>query len=329
MMVEMGYYNYYNIESRYNVSKPHDRYQEMVDRYKANSDTLHSNNEDPFSDKNIAIRNFEEKLAVVAADNRSKCATAHDVYAYLGKKYFGKDATTYMDRLNADEKTRAMYDNELKATLFGTYQTSNTADPRIDWQAEDWETEETKNKNSNQKIISNQMNNLLTKHGITLDSEDTLLISFNPYNYTATVSGIKDSDTLNKINTLLNSGKNAKELFYYTFKNSGSLNSEAVTKYRAYQNILDLTGQKLNEFTLDNGKFYTSDGKEITSLIDEGIEKDNLIPNDFKNVANKYTTDLLKEIAQKGFNSMPDLNLTIGYNNNYGFFSTSNIMYEA
>ncbi len=329
MMVEMGYYNYYNIESRYNVSKPHDRYQEMVDRYKANSDTLHSNNEDPFSDKNIAIRNFEEKLAVVAADNRSKCATAHDVYAYLGKKYFGKDATTYMDRLNADEKTRAMYDNELKATLFGTYQTSNTADPRIGWQAEDWETEETKNKNSNQKIISNQMNNLLTKHGITLDSEDTLLISFNPYDYTATVSGIKDSDTLNKINTLLNSGKNAKELFYYTFKNSGSLNSEAVTKYRAYQNILDLTGQKLNEFTLDNGKFYTSDGKEITSLIDEGIEKDNLIPNDFKNVANKYTTDLLKEIAQKGFNSMPDLNLTIGYNNNYGFFSTSNIMYEA
>ena len=328
-MVEMGYYNYYNIESRYNVSKPHDRYQEMVDRYKANSDTLHSNNEDPFSDKNIAIRNFEEKLAVVAADNRSKCATAHDVYAYLGKKYFGKDATTYMDRLNADEKTRAMYDNELKATLFGTYQTSNTADPRIGWQAEDWETEETKNKNSNQKIISNQMNNLLTKHGITLDSEDTLLISFNPYDYTATVSGIKDSDTLNKINTLLNSGKNAKELFYYTFKNSGSLNSEAVTKYRAYQNILDLTGQKLNEFTLDNGKFYTSDGKEITSLIDEGIEKDNLIPNDFKNVANKYTTDLLKEIAQKGFNSMPDLNLTIGYNNNYGFFSTSNIMYEA
>ena len=92
---------------------------------------------------------------------------------------------------------------------------------------------------------------------------------------------------------------------------------------------MDLTGQKLNEFTLDNGKFYTSDGKEITSLIDEGIEKDNLIPNDFKNVANKYTTDLLKEIAQKGFNSMPDLNLTIGYNNNYGFFSTSNIMYEA
>lgn len=329
MMVEMGYYNYYNIESRYNVSKPHDRYQEMVNRYKENSDTLHSNNEDPYSDKNIAIRNFEEKLAVVAADNRSKCATAHDVYAYLGKKYFGKDGTTYMDRLNADESTRAMYDNELRATLFGTYQASNTADPRIKWQEEDWATEEAKTKNSNQKIISNQMNNLLTKNGISLEAGDTLLISFNPYDYTSSVSGLKDSDALNKINTLLNSGKNSKELFYYTFKNSGSLNAEAVTKYRAYQNLLDLTGIKLSDCTLENGRFYTSDGTDVISLIEKGIEKDSLIPNDFKNVANQYTKDMLQEVAKKGFNSMPDLNLTIGYNTNYGFFSTSNIMYEA
>ena len=120
-----------------------------------------------------------------------------------------------------------------------------------------------------------------------------------------------------------------KKLFYYTFKNSGSLNTEAVTKYRAYQNLLDLTGIKLSDCTLENEKFYTSDGIDVISLIEKGIEKDNLIPNDFKNVANQYTKDMLQEVAKKGFNSMPDLNLTIGYNTNYGFFSTSNIMYEA
>lgn len=328
-MVEMGYYNYYNIEHRLTVTEPHDRYKEMVDRYQANADSLHSNNEDPYSDKNIAVRNFEEKLAVVAADNRSKCATVHDVYAYLGKKYFGKDHTTYMDRLNADDETRAMYDNELKATLFGTYHSSNTTDPRIQWKEEDWATEETKNKNSNQKIISAQMNNLLSKNGINLEAGDTLLISFDSYNYTSTTTGIKDSELLNKINNLLNSGKNSKELFYYTFNNSGSLNSEAVTKYRAYQNIMDLTGEKLSDLTLENGKFYTKDGKDIVSRIDTGIEKDNLIPNEFKNVARQYSLDLLNQIAEKGFNSMPDLNLTIGYNKDYGFFATSNIMYEA
>lgn len=328
-MVEMGYYNYYNNEHRMSVSTPHDRYQEMVDRYNANSDSIHHSNEDPYSEKNLAIREFEEQLAVVAADNRSKCATVHDVYAYLGKKYFGKDATTYMDRLNADDATRAMYDNELNATLYGTYHNSNLNDPRIKWTQEDWETEAANSKNSNQKIISSQMNNLLSKYGANIENGETLLISFNPYEYSAQVTGINDIEKLNAINKLLNSGKNAKELFYYTFQNSGSLDSEAITKYRAYQNILDLTGENLSELTLDDGKFYTSDGKDILKLAFDGIEKDNLIPMDFKAVAKQYTEGLLNEVAKKGFNSMPDLNLTIGYSKEYGFFSTSNIMYEA
>lgn len=328
-MVEMGYYNYYNNESRITVSQPKDRYKEMVERYEANSDTLHHSNEDPFNEKNIAVRNFEEKLAVVAAENRSKCATTHEVYALLGKKYFGKDATTYMDRLNADEETRAMYDNELNATLYGTYQNSNMMDPRINWKHEDWATEEARTKSENQKIISSQMNNLLTKHGIALEEGETLLISFNPYEYAVNVQGIKDSEKLSTINTILNSGKNAKELFYYTFQNSGSLDSEAVTKYRAYQNIKDLTGEKLSEATLEGGKFYTEDGNDILKMAYEGIENDKLIPMDFKGVGKEYTKNLLDKVAQKGFNSMADLNLNIGYTKDYGFFSTSNIMYVA
>lgn len=328
-MVEMGYYNYYNNEYRETVAKPQDRYKEMVEQYKANSDSLHHKNEDPYSEKNIAVRQFEEKLAVVAAENRSKCATAHDVYALLGKKYFGKDSTTYMDRLNADEATRAMYDNELNATLYGTYHNSDPKDPRIKWTEENWETEELKSQISNQKIISKQMDNLLAKHDISIEDGSTLLISFNPYEYSAEVQGLKDAETLDKISTLLNSGKNAKELFYYTFQNSGSHNNEAVTKYRAYQNIKDLTGEKLSELKLDNGKFYTESGEDILMVARSGIEKDSLIPQDFKKVALQYTESLLKQVAQKGFNSMQDLNLTIGYSKAYGFFSTSNLMYVA
>lgn len=326
-MVEMGYYNYYNNEHRITVSKPHDRYQEMVERYQANSDSIHHSNEDPYSEKNLAIREFEEKLSVIAADNRSKCATVHDVYALLGKKYFGKDSTTYMDRLNADEQTRAMYDNELNATLYGTYHNSNQMDPRINWTPDDWATEEAKAKTSNQKIISSQMNNLLSKYGVNLEDGETLLISFNPYEYSANVQGINDTTKLETINKLLNSGKNAKELFYYTFQNSGSLNPDAVTKYRAYQDIKNLTGEKLSELSLDNGKFYTADGKDVLKMAYDGIDKDSLIPMDFKGVAKEHTKGLLDEVAKKGYTSMPDLNLTIGYSKDYGFFSTSNIMY--
>ena len=329
IMVEMGYYNYYNNEQRLTVSQPHDRYKEMVAEYNANSDSLHHTNEDPYSEKNIAVREFEEKLAVVAADNRSKCATVHDVYQLLGQKYFGKESSTYMDRLNADEATRAMYDNELNATLYGTYQNSNPNDPRINWNPEDWETQELKDKASNQKIISSQMANILSKNNISLASDETLLISFNPYSYEVSVQGLRDSSKHEAITQLLNDGKNSQELFYYTLQNSGSVNQDAITKYKAYQNIKDLTGEDLSQLTLKDGNLYTDSGTNILRLVKDGIEKDSFIPNDFKRVAYDYSKDLLRQVAQRGFNSMPDLDLTIGYSQDYGFFSTSNIMYVA
>lgn len=328
-MVEMGYYNYYNNEYSLSVSEPQDRYQEMVARYNENANSLHSMNEDPYNEKNIAIREFEEKLAVVAADNRSKCATVHDVYELIGKKYFGKDGTTYMDRLNADEATRAMYDNELNATLYGTYQNSNLDDPRINWNQEDWESQLLKDKESNQRIISTQMKNLLDSKGIDVEEGDTLLISFDPYEYFIAVEGLKNTKNLSKVNEILKEGDNAKELFYYTLQNSRSVNQEALTKYKAYQNVKNLTGENLSELTLRNGNYYTEEGKNVLSLIKQGIDKDTLIPQDFKNVAYDYSKRLLKEVAEKGFNSMPDLELTIGYSKDYGFFSTSNIMYAA
>ena len=328
-MVEMGYYNYYNTEYSMSVSAPQDRYQEMIARYNENANSLHSMNEDPYNEKNIAIREFEEKLAVMAADNRSKCATVHDVYELLGKKYFGENETSYMDRLNADDATRAMYDNELNATLYGTYQNSNLDDPRINWNSEDWESQLLKDKESNQRIISTQMKNLLDKKGINVEDGDTLLISFDPYEYLISIEGLKNSDNLSKVNEILKEGENAKELFNYTLQNSGSVNQEALTKYKAYQNIKNLTGENLSELTLRNGNFYTEEGRNILSLVKKGIDQDTLIPQDFKNVAYDYSKRLLKEVAEKGFNSMPDLELTIGYSKDYGFFSTSNIMYAA
>ena len=143
------------------------------------------------------------------------------------------------------------------------------------------------------------------------------------------VQGLRDSSKNEEISQLLNSGKNGQELFYYTLQNSGSVNQDAITKYKAYQNIKDLTGEDLSQLTLKDGNLFTESGTNILRLVKDGIEKDSLIPNDFKRVAYDYSKDLLRQVAQRGFNSMPDLNLTIGYSQDYGFFSTSNIMYVA
>ena len=74
-MSEIGYYNYYNNTSRYTPDAVIDRYQQMVDRY--NSDELHSNNENPYSDENLALRKLDEQLAPMAENVRSKCKTIY------------------------------------------------------------------------------------------------------------------------------------------------------------------------------------------------------------------------------------------------------------
>ena len=60
-MSQIGYYNYYNNPHRYSPTEVVDRYQEMVDR--ATGDEIYVNNEDPYSDKNKALRNLDEELA--------------------------------------------------------------------------------------------------------------------------------------------------------------------------------------------------------------------------------------------------------------------------
>lgn len=88
-MSEIGYYNYYNNTSRYTPDAVIDRYQQMVDRY--DSDELHSNNENPYSDENLALRKLDEQLAPMAENVRSKCKTIDEVRHYLGLKYFGQE----------------------------------------------------------------------------------------------------------------------------------------------------------------------------------------------------------------------------------------------
>lgn len=328
-MGEMGYYNYYNNSYRWDVDKPHDRYQEMVDRYQSNSDTLHSNNEDPYSEKNLKIRNFEVQLSNWAEGVRSQCSTESDVYSYVAQKYFGKSSITYIDVEKLDTKTRAMYNNDLNAVLYGTYQNSNTNDPRIGWSQEDWETESQNIKTTNQKIISTQMSNLLSKSGITLENNTTMLISFNPYTYSANIEGVQNSETLKQLTELLNSGDNAKELFKYTLQNSENIDQEALNKYRTYQTIKDLTGEDLSKLSLKDGNFYTENGTNIIDLVKSGIKENNTIPKDFKEVALESTQNMLNEVAKKGFNSTSDLKLSIGYSKEYGFFVTNNIINDA
>ena len=312
-MSEIGYYNYYNNTSRYTPDAVIDRYQQMVDRY--NSDELHSNNENPYSDENLALRKLDEQLAPMAENVRSKCKTIDEVRHYLGLKYFGQEEFAFTKKWKEPEKY-AMYENDLNAICYGTVGGANRQDPRLNFTNKDWDTYEAEQKASKQKIISNQMNNLLENNGITVN--DQLLISFNPYSYTASIEGSSDLSMLSKITELLNSGSNSRELMYYTMQTSGNIDADALTKFRAYQNIKQYTGYDL----------YTPEGQKITDILKDKLDKNNSIAVEFKGAAYQYTKDLLDKIAEHGWNGTPDLELKIGFSIKDGFFNL-NSFWEA
>lgn len=323
-MAEVGFYNYYNIQGRYTPQTPKDTYSEWVEW--ANSDKLKSLSEDlnPYSEENLAIRKLDEQLAPMAESLRNKFSTVDEVEDYLKEKYFGTTHTTYTIKWEEPEKY-AMYENDLNAVLFGTIgqMSVNRDDPRLNFTELDWEAQETANKTYRHDSISQNMANLLKNNNIQMGENDSLLISFNPYSYKVSVEGLEDLSMLKNISELLNSGDNSSNLMMYAL-NTQSVNQDALTKWRAYQSLKEYTNLDLSELTLKNGEFYTNDGQRVLDILKNELDNSGKMAIEFKGAAYDYTAGLLNQVAQKGWNSMPDLNISLGYSQKDGFFTLGN-----
>ena len=326
-MAEIGYYNYYNNTHRYSPDTVQDRYQQSVERL--NSDDLKSKSEhdNPYSDLNLSRRALDEKLADWAAGVRSQCKTEQEVHNYLSRKYFGTDDFAYTKRWDEPEKY-AMYKNDYNAVCFGTIGCGDLNDPRLNYTSEDWAEYEVKDAQTKHDTISLNMANLLKNNGIELSDNDKLLISFNPYTFDTDITGSDDMSLLSKISELLNSKSNSKNLMYYAMNTSSGLNSDAVNKFRAYQQVMEYTGQDLSELILKDGEYYTSEGQSLKELLKEGIDKRS-VGLEFKGSAYEYTKGLVDRIAEKGWNSIPDLNISIGYSKEDGFYTVGSNVWEV
>ena len=326
-MSEIGYYNYYNNVHRYSPETVQDRYQQMVDNW--NSDDLKSKSEDsnPYSDLNLSRRALDEKLADWASSMRSQCKTEVEVHQYLSKKYFGTDDFAYTKKWDEPEKY-AMFKNDYNAVCFGTIGCGDLDDPRLNYTSEDWDTYEVNQIKSKHDSISLNMSNLLKNNGINLSDNDNLLITFNPYDFNATVSGLDDINLLSQIANLINNKNNSKNLMYYAVNSSSGIDNEVVNKFRAYQQVKEFTGLDLSQLNLKDGEYYTSDGQSLYDLLKDGIENSS-VGIEFKGAAFDYAKSLIDRVASKGWNSINDLNISIGYNNRNGFFTVGNNNWEV
>lgn len=318
-MSTIGYYNYYGNTSRYSPAEPIDRYQQMVDRY--NGTELHSSNDDPYSEENLATRSLDEQLTDMAASVRAKCSTEQAVHSYLSRKYFGTDDFAYTKQWD-DPATYAMYEDDYNAVCFGTIGSGNFKDPRLHYTAKKASEEDAENKKASQKIISHQFANLLEANGISLDGNDILQISTDPYSYQTTVSGQVKNEFRDKLNDLLNTKSNSLQLFLWGIgsSTSGSVNKDSLTKWRAYQNVKQYTGLSLSGLAIKNGLFVTDSGADLMDQVCQGIWNDNSLNPIYRGAAAGYVSDLLKTVAAKGWNTMPDIKMQVAYSKNYGFY---------
>lgn len=318
-MSQIGYYNYYNNPHRYSPTEVVDRYQEMVDR--ATGDEIYANNEDPYSDKNKALRNLDEELASTAASIRSRCRTQQEVHVYLSKKYFGTSDFAYTKNWT-DPERYAMFENEYNAVCYGTIGGGNFNDPRLSEkvQFKTYEEQKMDEKAANQRIISNQISSFLQNHGIRIEENQSFHLSINPYSYFVQASGDMSEVLLQKIKELLESNNDSRDIFYWGLKNGAKYSEESLTKWRAYQNVKRYSGLELPQLQLIDGKFYTEDGKDAWELVKEGIRTDNSIATEFKGAANDYVRGLMDVIADKGWDNIPDIQMDIMYSGKNGLY---------
>ena len=219
----------------------------------------------------------------------------------------------------------AMYENDLNAVLFGTVGqfSVNRNDPRLNYTERDWEEQEAADKAYRHDSISKNMANLLQNNNIQLLENDTLLISFAPYSYNAVVEGSSDIAVLKQISELLNSSNNSQNLMIYAL-NTQNVNQDALTKWRAYQSLKEYTGLDLSQLTLKNGEYYTNEGQKVSEVLKDKLDNYEKVDIEFKNAIYNYISGLLNAVSQKGWNALPDLNVSIGYSQKDGFITLGN-----
>ena len=312
MSIETYFYNHYNIKGTYTPQIP--EIPDWKKRYAIVKDEISSNNNSQNNSEYKAYSKLEETYYKLSVANRQKYHTRDEVITALSKKYSAQSAV--YGRYNNTERD-AMYQNELYMTLYGCLGGGgNVDDPHVDGDV--YDPTESERKSYNRKMVNRQVNTVLLNTGIDLIRLDDYDITFtiDPVCFLLKVTGVEDEELKNQIEGALNTGENAKQLFYHILYNSGSsISEEVLTKYLAMKEFQNVTGLKLNDFIQTKVGFENVDGENALDLYKKYLKtSDSVIPG-HKNGIYDYFKGLLNQLSTKNYAEIQDLNLSIRYKN--------------
>ncbi|WP_162101806.1 DUF4885 family protein [Bacillus sp. SKDU12] len=275
---------------------------------------IHSRN--PYvSESDIEIQILNEKYSRINKINLSKenpIGYIRDKYKNANSPYFRHDLT--------NEERQAAYDNETEWLYKGKAQCYNMRDAafrHVDMSAPN---EDDRAKAFQRDVVNQQIGLLFDRQNLTIPKNTKLTFTITPFDYAATVTGTDDPKVIDTIEALLNSGSNSKELFQHIMgsrtDDSVQFEKESYEKYQAVREIYEKTGYHLGDLHAQNGTFMTEDGRDILDVYREALEKDPLT-KDFTSVALSHYGTEVKHLASVGYDTVPDLVLSIHYQNGY------------
>ncbi|MCW4681760.1 DUF4885 domain-containing protein [Bacillus sp. FSL M8-0266] len=170
----------------------------------------------------------------------------------------------------------------------------------------------------NRQKVNEQLQDLFSKNGITIPKNTNLTFTIDPNHFKLVVSGSTDESLVKQIEDLLNTTNNTRELFFHIMKSrnddSTQFTPDSLAKFHLVNQIKTVTGYNLKDLSIVNGQFVTDKGTNIFDIYKEELLKNPYTVENARIAASHYGAQLFN-LAKNGFDSIPDLVLSIGYQN--------------
>ncbi|MCI3986093.1 DUF4885 domain-containing protein [Bacillus vallismortis] len=273
---------------------------------------IQSNN--PYeSESDIRIKILDEKYSRINAINKMKS----DPLGYIKDKYQNSKSPYFRSDLSAAER-QAAYDNETEWLFKGKAQNYNLQDAAFRHVTFHGEVEDENAKVYQRSQVNQQLQVLLNRNDIHIPQGTELTFTITPIDYKVQVSGTNDEALIGQIEQVLQSGDNSKELFLHILKSlsadSTQYSQEAYQKYQAAREMYDVTGYRLKDLEVIDGRYITPDGRDVIDVYKEELEKDPVQKQTAPHAISHYRLALSK-LAEAGYDAIPDFTLSIDYSN--------------
>jgi hypothetical protein len=179
--------------------------------------------------------------------------------------------------------------------------------------------EDAERKAFDREKVNTQFQSLLDKYNISIPQDTKLSFTIDPNTLKATVSGTDDETLAKSVEDVINTADNATELFYHI---SSSVSDDSTqytprqySKFNLTKQIKDVTGYSLKDLEIKDGKFMTPDGIDVAEIYTKKINENPKMSDYYKMMSIGSNVADLKKLAKDGFDSVPDLVLSIAYQN--------------